>query len=61
MERFSRSELTSPTSSEFWRAVYQRAEERCEQRWDAVQAELDSTSAGQATQCCGGSAASGCC
>ncbi len=25
-----------------------------EQRWDAVQAELDSASAGQSTQCCGG-------
>ena len=25
-----------------------------EQRWDAVQAELDSPPAGQATQCCGG-------
>src|SRR6266568_5144801 len=24
------------------------------QRWDAVQAELDATSSGQATQCCGG-------
>ena len=27
-----------------------------EQRWDAVQAELDGVPAGQATQCCGGSA-----
>jgi lactoylglutathione lyase len=25
-----------------------------EQRWDAVQAELDGTPGGQATQCCGG-------
>jgi hypothetical protein len=25
-----------------------------EQRWDAVEAELDGTPAGQATQCCGG-------
>ena len=33
-----------------------------EQRWDAVQAELDGAPAGQATQCCGGpQAASGCC
>src|SRR6478672_11709392 len=33
-----------------------------EQRWDAVEAELDGNPAGQATQCCGGpQAASGCC
>jgi len=30
-----------------------------EQRWDAVQAELDRAPAGQATQCCGGPQASG--
>ena len=30
-----------------------------EQRWDAVQAELDSAPAGQATQCCGESQADG--
>jgi catechol 2,3-dioxygenase-like lactoylglutathione lyase family enzyme len=30
-----------------------------EQRWDAVQAELDSAPAGQATQCCGGPQAAG--
>ncbi len=29
-----------------------------EQRWDAVQAELDAAPAGQATQCCGGPAGS---
>ena len=30
-----------------------------EQRWDAVQAELDAAPAGQATQCCGGPQAAG--
>ena len=30
-----------------------------EQRWDAVQAELDGAPAGQATQCCGGPQAAG--
>ena len=33
--------------------------EDSEQRWDAVQAELDAAPAGQATQCCGGPQAAG--
>ena len=30
-----------------------------EQRWDAVQADLDAAPAGQATRCCGGPQAAG--